>query len=464
MSTATHTDLITPTAAARKELPPERYQITRQAVIDQVAYHVACHNALVRAADAAKSNKSQLKLLGEAEDELGIAERTIEELESLASDADMDHVLEYLERVHHWAPRDIRPKKMERTPKQKRAGHTLETVPQEAVAPTTALTWDQVKAAVKAADRVSGWANKGTPNETLIVRQEGGSKGTGLLMFKYDTPADWKRQLITMQIPTVDAAGITVGDVLDNDAKQPKASTAPGPGEPARYFHPDKNLPYIHTHQLEPWIWVAKDGTCWLFEVPLAPGWTLKDNDHLGPLQVAPKGIASEAYYAQKRVPLALGAQPANGKIKMMVQRIKDREALKRDATNAANVTKKAIGSKLKKKLGHQAGDVLPDGTMVADPTAALLELHDQVNEVPLKVEAVPAGKTIEQLLPATPKWTPPDGAAAANLTDLAKPFGQDRRQREVVKKRFRSLYGKLSNMDAEERAAFLAFVNAKLQ
>lgn len=573
---AGHDVLIKPTASARKELPPERYQITRGAAINMVSYHVACHNALLRAADAAKSNKSELKLLGEAEDELGIAERTIEELESLASDEDVDYVLGYLKRVHHWEPRDIRPKKMERTPRQKRAAHTLEKMPQEPQrGKQVGCTWtnqqlgggifvDVVLAPNSSACnlaydivRKEHESSKGIEGDELFLDNDDrnvpapepvphwipcpGHTGTTL-------PKDWKHPngdfkgwqyypvvqhfVPPTEIACVDrshyafievtqqdgcwvwgydvrcntggsasALGRTGGEVSskeravlmawwevlrcikghmkhqgkgNNKAQQlwqlieqhyeqlsAKALLPVEVDEPARYFHPDKNLPYIHTHKLEPWIWVGADGACWLFHAPLAPGWTVKDNEHLGPLLVAPKDLPGEAYDAQYRVPLALGKQPANGKVKMMVQRILDREALKRNATNAANVTNKTIGRKLKKKLGHQAGDVLPDGTMVADPTNAILELHDQVNHVPLKVEAVPPSKTIEELLPAA-KWAPP--VSASNLTELAKPFGADRRAREVVKKRFTSLYGKLAKMNAEERAAFLSYVNAHLQ
>lgn len=296
--------LITPTASARRELPPERYQISRGVVIDQVAYHVACHNALRRAGDAAKNNKQQLKLLGEAEDELMRAERVIEELEALASDEDVDYVLAYLKRYNQWEPRDVRPNKMTRTPRLVRAGHT------------------------------------------------------------------------------------------------------PGKGPKAKKEVPPQQVAFV-------------------------------------------------------------------------------REEAKRDATNATIITNKSIGPKLRKKLNaHQAGDVLPDGTMVADPHNALLELHDQVNKVPTANEVQPSvepgavtghtgmgsitvvehGKTVDELLRPTTKWVPPNGAAATSLSELAKPFGFDRRAREVVKKRFVSLYGKLSKMDAEERAAFLAFLNAKFQ
>lgn len=93
-----------------------------------------------------------------------------------------------------------------------------------------------------------------------------------------------------------------------------------------------------------------------------------------------------------------------------------------------------------KPRKAHQGGDVLPDGTMVADPTNALLELHDQVNGTPAPPQVVPA--------PERP-----------TLTELAKPFGRDRRQREVVKRRFRSLYGKLTAWPADQRAAFIAFI-----
>lgn len=634
-----HDVLITPTASARKELPPERYQITRGAVINQVSYHVACHNALLRSAEHAKTG-TRMPILNDAERELQNAEKCILELQSLASDEDMDYVLGYLKRVHHWEPRDERPKKMERTPKQVRAAHTLPTVPvSKQRAPLSRglaallthpvakfrdgskVTWEQVKKWVHDGEYCESLCNKGTPQETLTLYPVPGFAGHPLL-FAYE-PSRWEQALterglwprlkgiddppptntappkaeafvrqvlnpghglgkgastydapmpkdrdVTFPIHLQDkknnfeikvklaaeadyfvgaldfsfgradsknggwgmytpihrvngefksevhaityfveeaieqlidlpreypkalpadlidktlaflmqqrADGLrrlaedpfTIGDLFKREEKAAKASTtAPGPGEPARYFHPDTNLPYIHTHELEPWIWVAKDGTCWLFEAPLAPGWKLQDNDHMGPLQVSPAGRDKQAIEAQRRNPMHLGKQPSNGKVKMMVHRIQDREALKRRATNAANVTNKTIGRKLKKKLGHQGGDVLPDGTMVVDPTNAILELHDQANATPLKVEAVVPGKTIEQLLPAPVVDLPIEvRQSATNLTELAKPFGADRRAREVVKKRFTSLYGKLSKMDPKERFAFLMFVNARLR
>jgi hypothetical protein len=524
-----HDVLITPTASARKELPPNRYQITRGAVINQVAYHVACHNALLRSAEHAKHG-ARMPILNDAERELQNAEKCILELEALASDEDMDYVLGYLKRVHHWEPRDERPKKMERTPKQVRAAHTLPAAPPKAEAFVRqvlnpghglgkgATTYDapmpkvkdvtfpihlqdkknnfeiKVKLAaeadyfVGALDFSFGRAdskNGGWGMYTPIHRVNGEFKSEVHAIAYFveeaierliDLPREYPKALPADLIDKTlaflkqqRADGLkqlaedpfTLGDFFKREEKAAKASTtAPGPGEPARYFHPDTNLPYIHTHKLEPWIWVDKDGTQWLFVRPLAPNWKLQPLDVDGELAVAPKGINARAREAQLPEPSCLGKNPTNERVKQAVEHLLQLEADKRKNTNRGN-TNKTIGRKLKKKLGHQGGDVLPDGTMVVDPTNALLELHDHANATPLKVEAVPPGKTIEQLLPAA-KWVPP--VSASNLTELAKPFGADRRAREVVKKRFTSLYGKLSKMDAEERAAFLAFVNAKLQ
>jgi hypothetical protein len=57
----------------------------------------------------------------------------------------------------------------------------------------------------------------------------------------------------------------------------------------------------------------------------------------------------------------------------------------------------------------------------------------------------------------------PPEPAAPApvpTLADLAAPLGKDRREREVIKKRFRTLYGKLTALPADQRRAFLQYIN----
>jgi hypothetical protein len=117
-------------------------------------------------------------------------------------------------------------------------------------------------------------------------------------------------------------------------------------------------------------------------------------------------------------------------------------------------MVKKGIGPKLKKKLGFQGGDVLEDGSIIADPAQALLELHDQVNTLP--------ATDLVQTLP----WpTPPVCVARVpTLAELAAPFGSNRREREVVKKRFRSLCGKLTKLPEGERRAFLEYINEVLK
>ena len=454
----------------------------------------------------------------------------------------------------------------------------------------------------------------------------------------------WQAPIKVKPVPP----GATIGQFLAEVSK-----TAPGPGEPDRYFGPDI-LPYIHTHKLEPWIWVASEGTCWLFEAPLAPGWTLREGIVGDSLQVPPNGRDKRAIEAQRRWPVSLGKQPSNsaiikavksmanvsvrdngliallnhpvatfsGGIRVTWEEVKqwvydahicsdllnkctrqetlvikpnphssnglllyayeperwepamirhglwaaptlnaadkhkritptkaakrelpperydvsysavkdeafghlhaaakaDRKAedwntpahsaqlqrafavekrdlvrgmlselrsiakpthadsleieiwkrfavqlgsqeIKPDPTQAELAfaalrgTTKSIGRALKKKLAHQAGDVLPDGTMVADPASALLELVDQANPLPVATKPTPPKEKASQVVIT-------NASTAKTLTELAAPFGHDRRQREVIKKRFRSMHGKLANMDAEERRAFINYIN----
>lgn len=123
------------------------------------------------------------------------------------------------------------------------------------------------------------------------------------------------------------------------------------------------------------------------------------------------------------------------------------------------------IGPKLKRKLGYQGGDVLPDGSMVVDPTKALLELHDQANGTVATPPATaptpePEAQPPGQLMERKPgqAWKPV-ATTAHTLSELAAPFGNDRREREVVKKRFRSMFGKLSTWPADQRRAFIQYI-----
>lgn len=216
-------------------------------------------------------------------------------------------------------------------------------------------------------------------------------------------------------------------------------------GQPAqRYELGVHRLPYIGEVIYQgPWILAMEDGSEYLVNRALAPGWTCVGVVGAGPGWMAPKGQPPEAIRAQ------------------LPEVVKQRGALKGRALanfqiGLMNDTFKASLKKPKKKLGHQAGDVLPDGTMVVDPTNAILELHDQANAV---VATPPATAPTRE--PAAPLATRP---AARNLAELAAPFGTDRRERETIKRRFFTLYGKLLRLPKDQLAAFLQYIQEHSQ
>lgn len=97
-----------------------------------------------------------------------------------------------------------------------------------------------------------------------------------------------------------------------------------------------------------------------------------------------------------------------------------------------------AKAPKAKRATGHQGGLVLEDGTLVADPTNALLELHDQANGTPVAPSPQPAMPTL--------------GSVVAGL-------GANYRQREVIKRRLGNLVRKVQRLPEAERRALLQLI-----
>lgn len=93
---------------------------------------------------------------------------------------------------------------------------------------------------------------------------------------------------------------------------------------------------------------------------------------------------------------------------------------------------------KAKRATGHQGGLVLEDGTLVADPANALLELHDQANGTPVARSPQPAMPTL--------------GSVVAGL-------GANYREREVIKRRLGNLVRKVQRLPDAERRALLQLI-----
>lgn len=101
-----------------------------------------------------------------------------------------------------------------------------------------------------------------------------------------------------------------------------------------------------------------------------------------------------------------------------------------------------------KRRTGHQCGLVLDDGTMVTDPSEALLELHDRANGI----TAPPKDVAREVAAPAPRPRT---------ITDLAAQVSDGKRGREMWRKRMRSMAGKLDAWPPEVRDLFFEWYQA---
>ncbi len=686
-------DLITPTPSARRELPPERYQISRKAVVNTIAYHVSCHRALARSAERTNA-KHRPRLLAEAQKELAFAENAIMELEALASDHDVDLVLKELKEVYQWEPRDIRPVKMTRIPRQVRAAHTLGQVPNKGRRMASVPLWKpfpdhpgttipkdykdpgftgisdwshypvlqqgnyethtlQVSARIYAKAKVglqdgipvmgydwldmSGgggcapgrkWGEFPTLKDAEIyawehlqgkldervrmgsdsakVKQdlrkllqkisarlaelqgdaEAAPTATGLqlqlpstapLPEGYAKAKDLKPGMVVLPPRRKQAAvvksvelygkscsimfegghvGMNVNPLqpvqlvqvqhvaMDADASPETVAAVREVAAKAYTHKPGKKSPgidtvaeaiamvrspeYVHRciravlvhrpRMLERWNGLRgklitdkvllqhvaaswPNGTTLNEQAFTADGCTMLCVGYHNP-EFMPRIMFQGTWYngmwyrqddLSELVAEVMEVQLQHHKPKhtkaARFRRAGDVEITKHQLDLLEKVATKAK----KKKPGHQGGDVLPDGTMVVDPTNALLELHDAANGVhvqftqpvpldqlsasfvvpvdaahnaklKLNVATPPAtAATPEPQAPVIP-YTPITGYVGPNtLTELAAPFGTDRREREVVKKRFRSMYGKLSTWPADQRRAFIQYITNTL-
>lgn len=369
------------------------------------------------------------------------------------------------------------------------------------------LTWEGVKALVRGAKRLRTLVNKGGPRESFVLQDPRMSYGCGVILSAYDPPEEWVRMLRAEGLlpPATSGpakapkarkrrTGHQGGDVLPDGTMVADPANAllelhdQANGTPVPPKEVATDAPVLDACCGSRMFWFDRNDARAVFMDVRSGKWMLKDASTNGgerELQVAPGvvGDFTAMPFASDHFDLVVFDPPhfrRNGKggwvdLKYgtlgtdwrqqleagfkeclrvlrpggtLVFKWNEADIALRDVLALAPIAP-LFGNQQPKRLGtHWVVFLKPSGRPSGEPVPP----KEVAPVAPLMSMAMVSMPTDEQL-------SAPRPAPARSLTALAARFGGDRREREVVKKRMRSLCGKLSTWPADQRQAFIDFI-----